>query len=206
MKFLAVAVMALLCVVADAGLYVRWGRTKCDNDAVPMYTGYTVTEHYNAVGGGRNYLCLADKPQWGSQVGGTKTWASGLHGVQYWFGPEYTNGHPFSYANYNNQDINFRSAPCTLCYTPRIDVTMIPGLQTCPGDMITEYSGYVVSNDYRNYPGEHICLDQAPEVAAAGVYKSNEAFMIPSITICGSLPCPAPYAQYNQVTCSVCSI
>jgi len=204
-----VLVATIFCTITvDGGLYIRWGRTKCPADNSVIYTGYMVTEYYSATGGGRNMLCVTDHPEWGrvNNNGAGKVWGTGLHGVQYWFGAGYTNNAPFSYENYNNQDIYQHTAPCVMCYTSRVDVAMIPGLLHCPGDLTTEYSGYIVANDYRNQASEFICLDQAPEVAASGGFASTEGLLCIAEFGCGALPCPNPFVQWNQASCAVCSV
>jgi len=206
--FVGLSLALIQTIPVDAGLYIRWGRTVCDGDSSVVYTGYMAGKQFNVQGGGSNHICLADTPQWGNVVnnGAWKTWGAGLHGVQYWFGPGYSNNNPFSYANYNNEDIYQHTAPCVLCSTPRIDVTMIPGLLRCPGDMITEYSGYLVAENDANYAKEFICLDQAPEVAKAGGVATSESLLLIAEIVCGALPCPNPFVQMNQISCAVCSV
>jgi len=206
---LVLAQALMLTIPVDAGLYIRWGRTVCAAGSLPVYTGYMATGIYSVAGGGRNYICLADIPQWGNVVnnGVWKPWGAGLYGAQYWFGAGYSNNNPFSYANYNNEDIAWRTAPCVMCSTTRIDVAMIPGLLNCPNDMTTEYSGYLVANDQNtNQASEFICLDQAPEVAKAGGFQNAQGLLIPAEIVCGALPCPNPFVQMNQVSCAVCSV
>jgi len=205
--FVVLGLTLITIASVNAAVYTRWGRTVCDGDSSALYTGYMVTEYIAIPGGGRNMLCLADTPQWGNVVnnGAPKQYLTGFHGVQYWFGPGYSNNNPFSYANYNNQDIYQRTAPCVVCTNERLNIVMIPGWLNCPSDMTNEYSGYIVANHYQNNAGEYICLDQAPEVAKAGGTGNGEAILTIGEIRCGALPCP-PYVNTNQVSCAVCSI
>jgi len=203
--FLVICVALMETIPVDAAIYTRWGRTICDGDATVVYTGYMATESNGFAGSGRNYLCVSDNPDWGNVDATFKTYYAGIHGVQYWFGPGYTNNNPFSYANYNGQDIYQHAAPCVSCSSPRSEIVMIPGKMRCPGDMFVEYSGYIVANHWSNYGSEYVCLDQAPEVAKAGGTFTSDGVLVIGQIMCGTLPCPHPYSQYNQVSCAVCT-
>jgi len=205
---LTLVVLALTSMLkVDGGLYVRWGRTKCPDDNVVVYTGYVATEYYTVTGGGHDYLCLSDTPQYDSQALNADL-HSGLHGAEYWFGTDYTKNYPYSNENNNNQDINQKTAPCVMCYTPRTDVAMISGMRDCPGDLTPEYTGYIATNDFRETSSaDFICIDRAPEVAKIdGNPKSGEARLMPVRVICGTLPCPNPYQGLKAVPCAVCSV
>jgi len=209
----ALAVLALIFLLrVDAGLYTRWGRTSCPPDNSIVYTGYMVTDHEAATGGGHNILCAADHPEWvGLNQNDAINRGSGLHGMHYFFGPGYSNNLPFSYENNNNQKLDNYTAPCFLCYTPRSDVAMITGLFNCPGDMTAEYSGLITANHWKVETGEFICLDQAPETRGkdVGIARFDIAPAIAGARfICGTLPCEEynPNSKYAHSSCAVCSI
>ena len=46
--------------------YIRWGRTTCPNKrgTTQVYTGWAAGSHYGHKGGGANYLCLTETPQY----------------------------------------------------------------------------------------------------------------------------------------------
>jgi len=203
--YLGLVLALMYSLPADAGVYIRWGRTTCHAGSIALYTGNIAAEDASVLGGGVNYLCLSDSPSWGNISPSAKGDYSPIEGVQYWTAG-YSNGNPFSYVNNNNQEIHRQPASCVACQAPNADVIMIPAQSSCPSDMVTEYTGYIVANHYANYKSEYICLDEAPEVAKTGGNTLPGGLMILAQINCGMLACPHPYVQYNQISCSVCSI
>jgi len=191
----------------DAGFYTRWGRTTCPPDNIAIYTGYMVTEYDLASGGGHNILCANDNPEWVRVNQNTAIdRGTGLRGIRYFFGSGYSNNLPFSYENNNNQKIDNNTAPCVMCYSPRSDSAMFTGFFNCPGDLTTEYSGFIVANHWKLQPSEFICLDQAPEVRQRGAGNfENEPSLSIARFVCSTLPCPN-YVKFNQASCAVCSV
>jgi len=199
-------VLALMhSLPADAEVYIRWGRTTCDAGSFALYTGNIGAEDNVVLGGGGNYLCLSDSPTWGNVSPVAKVIFGSIEGVQYWT-EGYNNGNPFSYVHNNNQDIHRQPAPCVACLSQNANVIMIPAQASCPSDMVTEYTGYIVANHWANYKSEYICLDGAPEVAKTGGNTQAGGVLVLAQIACGMLACPHPYVQYNQISCSVCSI
>jgi len=202
---LVVSLALMYGLPADAGVYIRWGRTTCVAGSLALYTGNIASQYNGNVGGSANYICLSDSPSWGNVNPVAKQTYAPVAGVLY-FLPDYTNNNPFSYANYNNQDIHLKSAPCVACISPNTNAVMIPGQTSCPSDTTVEYSGYLVANHDTNYKSEYICLDGAPEVSKTGGSNQSGGVLVLAQIWCGLLACPYPYAQYKQVSCSVCSI
>jgi len=199
---------------ATGVIYVRWGRTSCNSKTSQLiYKGYVGANWYGSTGGGANHLCLPTNPDRGSGVvAGRQESASFVGGVKYGFNGGYSNNHPFSYANNNGADLTEQFAPCAVCFNKKATTQyMIPAKQSCPSsDMTFEYSGYLAGalHQATHYRTEYICLDGAPEARSPGLDASGPnhdgGFFFPVQGITDSLP--APYVNYEELTCAVCTI
>lgn len=202
---LTVCILATVIRITNAGQdYIRWGRTTCatnTSNAIVIYKGYAVGPHYNHVGSGGNFLCLADNPQWLNHVSGHNGY---IYGVEYEIFND--NNNVFSYANNGGNAIRDQPAPCVSCYAlDRSAMVMIPGRTECPTGWYKEYMGYLVSEE--DYPGRqrssYICWDEAPETASGG-YNQDQGIIYPVLVGCGSLPC-STYPNGWNVACVVCT-
>jgi len=188
-----ITVLYAVSDLAEAATYVRWGKTACSGDAVAIYSGYVASAKYDVTGGGKNYICLADPPEWGNVKAGQQ--GSVMYGAQY-----VAFDQPFSLANFIGQDANQITAPCVVCDSPNNKVLMIPGRINCPSGWYSEYQGYLAANAQQ--ASEWICVDSTPEPASA---KTDwHAVFYPSEVWCGALPCNK-YVNGNEVSCVVCS-
>ena len=121
-------------------VYTRWGRTKCSNTSGTqlLFAGRAAGSHYNNRGGGANYLCLPEQPQYSTYTPGTQNGRAYLYGAEYQTRVA-SNGPLHSVSNYN--------VPCAVCYTlTRGIVVMIPAQYTCPQSWTREYYGYLMAN------------------------------------------------------------
>ena len=156
-------------------------------------------------GGGGNYLCLPETPDWGRVIAGHQNGAM-MHGVEYEF--QQAAG-LFSQVNNGGQSLNNLAAPCVVCHVPsRTNQIMIPAKLNCPEGWTQEYNGYIVSSS-SVLAGQRrttfICLDEAPEAVVGSSGDVNGALFYPVEVNCGfSLPCPA-YVNGYELTCVVCS-
>ena len=95
-------------------VYTRWGRTTCSNTTGTqlLYAGKAAGSHYwNERGGGANYLCLPEQPQYTTYTAGVQSRRAYLYGAEYETG--LTNPGeigPLSAVNDHN-------VPCAVCYT-----------------------------------------------------------------------------------------
>ncbi|XP_013408216.1 short-chain collagen C4-like isoform X1 [Lingula anatina] len=182
-------------------VFTRWGRTSCSTQSELLYKGIASGTEYLKTGGGSNYLCLPQTPEWGKYQDGGQDLGSYIHGV------EYQNVKPniFSTTNTGGQNFAEHDAPCAVCYTQtRPSHVMIPAKKTCPAGWTTEYNGYLVSAHDSHQRTEFVCLDEAPEVVAGGHENKNGALFYTAEAKCGSLPCP-PYVDGRELTCVVCT-
>ena len=123
-------------------MYTRWGRTTCSNTsgAELLYAGTAAGSFYlDERGGGANYLCLPEQPQYSTYTAGVQGGRAYLYGAEYQTGGGGDNG-PF-------QSVYQHNVPCTVCYAPtREAVVMIPAQLTCPLSWTREYYGYLMAN------------------------------------------------------------
>ena len=178
----------------DAGgsIFSRWGYSSCPEteDTELLYSGVTGGPHFNFEGGGANFLCLPDDPEYSANL----TYRSGanqystIHGVQY----EYPIVGTSSY-----------TMTCAVCYvSTRPTVLMIPGKASCPPTWTREYFGYVMAARSSNKRSSFECVDAQQDSILhgqwAGIIHHVEAS-------CGfGISCP-PYNSHQELNCVVCT-
>ncbi len=66
-------------------VYTRWGRTTCpDTQGTELlYEGIAGGSHYDHKGGGANYLCLPEEPEYSDYEPGAYNNANYLYGAEY---------------------------------------------------------------------------------------------------------------------------
>ncbi|XP_019850578.1 PREDICTED: short-chain collagen C4-like isoform X3 [Amphimedon queenslandica] len=173
-------------------VYTRWGRKSCPTGVELLYEGIAGGSDHLQSGGGANYVCLPNVPQYMST--NVPTYYSLMYGSEY-------------------QDVNGifpgkhdHNVPCAVCYTSTKSVKlMIPARTSCPSSWTREYKGYLMAERHthaRNAVYE--CVDEAPESIAGSHTNVNGALFYFTITTCTGLPCP-PYVASRVITCVVCT-
>ena len=85
-----------------------------------MYSGIAGGTLYDQEGGGANYLCMPQEPEYST----TLTYEAGVQGRAYVYGTEYKSPVQGT-VNHN--------VPCAVCYvSTRPTVVMIPAKASCP--------------------------------------------------------------------------
>jgi len=168
-----------------------------------LLTGYAAGPIFNNGGGGSNFLCLPQDPDWDNFITGTI--ANGyIAGVEY---EMYVETNVFSTSNTGGMSPAENPAPCAVCYLDhRQTVLMIPAKTRCPDGWNKEYGGYLaseISNVENRKPSSYTCWDRAPEVAVGGT-RQHQAVIYLVEAVCGSLPC-STYINGRELTCVVCS-
>ena len=182
-------------------VYTRWGRTTCPSTSGTqlLYAGRAAGSYYNQKGGGANYLCLPEQPQYSNYTAGIQGGRSLLYGAEYQTGsPHPTDTGPFhSVAQHN--------VPCAVCYTSaRETVVMIPARLTCPSSWTREYYGYLMANHHIFYRTMFECVDHSPQSVPGSVTNTDGALFYHTEVKCNGIPCP-PYDTQKEVTCVVCT-
>jgi hypothetical protein len=205
------ALLAILCASAvESVTFTRRGRTVCPSGTSIIYTGYAGGSWYGYSGGGSNYLCLPDNPEFDNIVPGRQVWSSQIFGVEYeTHSDQNKDNQPFSLANNRGAPLLNSNAPCVVCHrSNKNSVLTVPAKKKCPTDtMILEYNGYLSSGVWDQQRTEFICLDAAPESIPGSVADNNGARITPAQVECDlkTLPCP-PYVEGYEVNCVVCTL
>ena len=183
-------------------VYMRWGRIICPNTIGTqlLYAGRAAGSYYTEKGGGANYLCLPEQPQYSTFTTGVQTGRAYLYGAEYQTGsPHHADTGPFhSVAQHN--------VPCAVCYTStRETVVMIPARLTCPSSWTREYYGYLMANWVGHRRTMFECVDQSPQSVPGSSANTEETLFYHTEVKCNyGIPCP-PYDTQKEVTCVVCT-
>ena len=177
--------------------YTRWGKTTCPSVSGTelVYAGKAGGSHYTHQGGGANYLCMPEDPEY------TLRFTSGDRGQSYVYGAEYEDPIPGGH-NFN--------VPCVVCYAfTRAAVMMIPAKTTCPQSWTREYYGYLMSA-YRgtssnlHYRTMFECVDKDQDSIPGSAANTNGALFYHVEAHCNGMPCP-PYDPQKELNCVVCT-
>ena len=159
-----------------------------------LYAGQVGGAFAGHSGGGANFLCMPQNPQY-------STYTPGIQGRGYIYGVEYE--HP---VGGTGTTVGNDGATCAVCYiSTRESVTMIPARTNCPSSWTREYYGYLMTA-HRSDGGRssYVCVDRAYEPAPNSGGQHNAGHFYHVEATCDSLPCP-PYVNYKELTCTVCT-
>ena len=171
--------------------YTRWGNNRCRGGAQLLYSGTMAGTHYTHWGGGANYLCLPEEPDYTT----LKTKDRGS--VSYLYGTEY---------EYPIVGVHDHSALCAVCYVSgRSAKEMIPGTTACPRGWRREYFGYIMT-EHHGHAGrtEFVCIDKDQKSRPGSAGNQNGALLHHVRATCTGIHCP-PYDPNRALTCVVCS-
>jgi len=180
-------------------VYTRWGRTTCPSTPGTqlLYAGRAAGSHFTQSGGGANYICLPEQPQYSTYTAGTQS------GRVYLYGAEYQTR--------NGQDIGPLSSfgehnvPCAVCYaSTRGTVVMIPARLSCPSSWTREYYGYLMAEWYRHHRKMFECVDRYPQSVPGSAANTDGALFYHVEAKCNGIPCP-PYNAHKEIMCVVCT-
>ena len=179
-------------------VFTRWGRTTCPitNDTELLYKGKAAGSSFDQTGGGANYICLPDQPEFLSHTPGVHQYQSYVYGTEY---QSYDNSGPL--APFNDHNV-----PCVVCYvSTRVAYLMIPAKTTCPKTWAIEYQGYLMAeynDNKRNVVYE--CVDKDPESIPGSAANTNGALFYHVRAKCNGIFCP-PYDSDKELACVVCT-
>lgn len=182
--------------VSGGVMYVRWGRTTCPSieGTQLIYSGRTAGSHYRAHGGGSNYLCLPDDPNYLGYESGTQG-RSPLYVAEY-----QSNNGPLG-------SVNGHDAPCAVCHVLTRGVKlMIPAKTNCPSSWTREYYGYLMTAFHanENHPTTFECIDKDPESIPGTTRYVGGVYFNHVEATCTGIDCP-PYNSHKELTCVVCT-
>ena len=174
--------------------YSRWGNNGCPTatGTEQVYSGITAGSPWNHVGGGANYLCMPEDPEY--------TLRYNSNGPSYkalLFGTEYE----FPVLGQHEHNV-----PCAVCHvSTRSAVLMIPGKTTCPPTWTREYYGYLMAEHHGHKRSLYECVDIGMESISGSVGNIQGAKFYHTEVVCNvGLPCP-PYNNFKEVNCVMCT-
>ena len=158
-------------------VYTRWGKTICPSSSgtAILYAGRAAGSWYNQRGGGANYLCLPEQPQYSNYTSGVQ------NGWAYLCGAEYETGGTQPQDNGPLSSVTEHNVPCAVCYTStRGTAVMIPAQYTCPSFWTREYYGYLMANYHGGSRTMFECVDRNPQsIPGSTADRDGTAFSIP---------------------------
>ena len=181
---------------AGAVVYTRWGRTTCPpTDGTSLvYTGRAAGSWYSHTGGGANYLCMPNNPDYSN-------FHPGVQDNSPLYGAEYQTYQPSTLPGAHDHNV-----PCAVCRTRQETALMIPAKTQCPDSWRVEYTGYLMST-YKagHHRTMYECVDSNPERIPGSAANTNGAVFYHVEANCNGLPC-GPYDPQKELTCVVCTI
>ena len=180
---------------AGGVVYTRWGRTTCPTTSGTqlVYAGRAAGGYWNQRGGGANYLCLPDNPNYLRYTNGVQGSRAYLYGAEY---DTYQSSPLSAVLNHN--------VPCAVCYaSTRGTVMMIPGKTVCPSSWTREYYGYLMAERHLHHRSTFECVDQSPQSIPGSASSTDGALFQHVEARCHGI-CP-PYTDGRELTCTVCT-
>ena len=117
--------------MAGGTTYVRWGKSTCRSGAQLLYA-VRVGGSFYTHGGGCNYVCMPDVPEY------TLSYSPAVQGYSNMYGVEYEQNAVPNRANHN--------AVCALCYlSDKGTSVMMPAKASCLSGWTREYYGYLMA-------------------------------------------------------------
>ena len=180
-------------------MYTRWGRTTCPSTPGTqlLYAGRAAGSAHVDRGGGANYICLPEQPQYSTYTAGSQLGRAFLYGAEY-----RTTGND----NGPLRSLHDHNVPCAVCYTStRETVVMIPARLSCPSSWTREYYGYLMADYHGHRRTMFECVDRNPESVPGSIANTNGALFYHVEVKCRvGIPCP-PYDTQKEVMCVVCT-
>ena len=171
-------------------VYTRWGNSDCPATAELVYSGIAAGHWYRYSGGGANYLCLPEEPQYYDEV------RAGVQAYSRLYGAEYEQ--PLGGSDDHNP-------PCAVCFVSRSSSLMIPAKHTCPSHWTQEYNGYLMSERDSYSSSMYVCVDKELESLPDSERSTDGALLYNVEVDCGyGIPC-LPYDETKELSCVVCT-
>ena len=181
--------------VSGGATYTRWGRISCPTitGTSLVYSGRAGKSWYSHTGGGSNYQCLPNNPEYGQFAPGVQGLAP-IYGVEYQLG----GGSPLPVQHDHN-------VPCAVCHvSTRAAVLMIPAWRHCPSQWTLEYTGYLMTEQHNHGKATYECVDKDAESVPRSHADTNGGMFHHVEANCNGLPCP-PYDPQKELMCAVCT-
>ena len=181
---------------SGGAIYTRWGKSSCSQiqGTELLYSGITGGSFYTHTGGGANYLCMPQDPEYST----TLTYRAGVQDDSYIYSTEYHSP---------RQGTSNHNVPCAVCYvSSRPTVVMIPAKASCPPTWTREYYGYMMSAHLGHQRTTFECVD-AEQESLPGSHPDTDGalfYHVEARTNERGLPSP-PYIGDKELNCVVCT-
>ncbi|XP_072024565.1 short-chain collagen C4-like [Amphiura filiformis] len=192
--------------------YIRYGRTVCPDTADLVYSGVLAGAKGAGIqsapesgygneepGGGSNYLCLTNTPQFDQSVPGQQDSRARLYAA------EYRSGEAGALQQYHTYD-----APCAVCQSRegRTQSFMMPATVQCPTGWTTEYNGYLAAARWNHPRTQHVCLDRNPEIISGtkSVNPRSAISYLFQVEVGSDSGLPPAYETGDDLTCAICTM
>ena len=183
-------------------VYTRWGKSTCRSGVNQVYAGRTGSSFSDHRGGGANYICMPNDPEYSSYISGVQGYSS-VYGTEY-EAPTVTSGTEYE-APTVTSGRDQHNAPCAVCDVPnKSRVLMIPAKLTCPSGWTREYNGYLMTENSIHKRTMYTCVDHIMESVPGSENHTNGSHFYHTEAHCNGVACP-PYNNYKELTCVVCS-
>ena len=175
-------------------LYTIWGNSSCPSTSTVVYSGRAGGAFYSNAGGGSNYLCLPNDPEYYS--GGKATsYPAFVYSSEYEV-----------WATELEKSLINQNVPCAVCNAPRDAMLMVPAKITCPTGWTQEYNGFLMASYWVAQAKTFVCVDHNPEAGRGGAADHDgAAFYRSRLGDCFGLVCP-PYDIKKDLSCVVCTM
>ena len=182
--------------VSGGATYTRcMGRTSCPDitGTSLVYSGRAGKSYYYHKGGGVNYQCLPNNPEYGQYAPGVQNYAP-IYGVEYQ-----------THGNTPLQPLLNHNVPCAVCHvSTRAAVLMIPAWRHCPSQWTLEYTGYLMTEHYTFSKATYECVDKDAVSVPGSHANTNGGLFYHVEANCNGLACP-PYDPQKELMCAVCT-
>ena len=164
--------------------------------------GHIGGSHHNHRGGGSNFLCMPETPQY------TKNTDSSVNSNRAYVYPvEYQIYTGIFETEFPHHGLTYFKTNCSVCNAKgRGSVLMIPGWTDCPRGWRKEYRGYLMAPMKDYHRAEYICVDAKPELSARPEGTSSRVGFLNFVdTNCEALNC-GQYKKDLELSCVICSL
>ena len=181
------------CSVVENVVYTRWGARDCPEGTTKLYEGFMAGKSHGSWGGGYNYLCMHNKPQYPNGFSNGNQNGNLLYGTEY----ESTG---VLVKNVNGD------AACAVCEHSTASIVYTQwGRRNCSNGHRTEYEGLIMSTYYTQYKSENICIDIVRDSHAASNSGNNGQGQLYVSEIEGGASDEKMYPHDRELACAVCS-
>ena len=184
--------------LSGGATYTRWGKSSCPSvrGTEYVYSGIAGGSLFTQDGGGSNYLCLPNVPEYSTSL----TYRAEVQ-------QDHAPIHGAKYVDLVQGSSSGLIVPCTVCrVTTRPSVVMFPAMANCPRSWTREYYGYLMTERNVHKRTTFECVDRSFDpIPGNQANKTDGTLFFHTEATCSSgLPCP-PYNNHQELNCVVCT-